>query len=116
MAAIDMIPGKYESQLEEKFVKLHDAVQTCVKKNFRDRGRLTQHLTMKLAQEMRSLNPVTSEDIEDSTFASEGDLEAGQQLVSQRGSYMEIELRAFATAIKRHMTVAQKDGQQLTWF
>ena len=89
-----MIPGLYEDQLKDMFVKFHKSVNATARANFLDRGRLTRTLIHSMAKGMRDLNPPCKEYIDLEALDTEDDIECQNTSASSYffGSGQEIEL------------------------
>ena len=60
IAAIEMVPGLYEDQLEYRFLQMHQKITKCVRRNVKDYDLLTRALTIELATSMKSINRINS--------------------------------------------------------
>ena len=57
IAAMEMVPGLYEDQLEYRFMQMHTSIQKCVRHSYKDYDKLTRSLTLQLAKSVRDINP-----------------------------------------------------------
>ena len=45
ITALEIIPGQYESQVEDQFVRFHTLIDKCARKNYKDKNKLIRCLT-----------------------------------------------------------------------
>lgn len=123
IAAIDWIPGIYESQVQELFQEMHQQVQIEARKrvNFLDYSRLQRVLKDQIVRQMHSLNPPCP--VEHlNTGVSMNDLESGALLAAEDTSLtgmFETEMSSFRLAkltLQQNFRQAMKADEETSWF
>jgi len=137
IAAIEMVPGLYEDQLEYRFLMMHQQVQKCVRRNYKDFDNLTKELTLQLARSTSDINPsVWSKDDLSGAFGdsqAETDLETAanykenlhlssrswRKLLSKNSpsSYLfpELELASLTSTFLEHRQLVTTYGKDQSW-